>query len=460
MTESRAQPQSLFQLTWPLFVDIAFHFLTVALNTFMVGRVSYRLVAALAVGNQIFDLCITLFNFIGIGASVVIAQYLGAGDRKMTRRVVHNAIGVNFLVGLLATLLVLVGADSLLVMMNMPEDLLADGHVYLTVIGLCLVPEAMALCMAAALRAHGHTREAMYVTLTANAITFVGNALLLFGLFGLPQMGVAGVAWSTVFGRIVALGLLIWLLQKRTGIRLIPAHMFRWHREVLGKILHIGLPAAGENFSWMLQFMVVTSFVALFGDKALATHSMFFQICLFILLFGLSIGLGTEIMIGHLVGAGQFEKAYRQLLRSLRLGLLVTLAVVIPMAFGGGRIIMGWFSTDADIVDLAAKLFFISLLLEPGRTFNVVVINSLRATGDARFPLMMALISMWGIAIPLAWFLGLHLGWGLIGIWLAFAADEWTRGLAMYWRWKSRRWETKALVHAHRPQEEVSSLVG
>ena len=84
---------------------------------------------------------------------------------------------------------------------------------------------------------------------------------------------------------------------------------------------------------------------------------------------------------------------------------------------------------------MATQLFFVSLLLEPGRTFNIVVINSLRATGDARFPLLMGLISMWGIAIPLAWFLGLHLGWGLVGIWLAIAADEWTRGLSMYWRW-------------------------
>ena len=59
---------------------------------------------------------------------------------------------------------------------------------------------------------------------------------------------------------------------------------------------------------------------------------------------------------------------------------------------------------------------------------------------------MMALVSMWGLAIPLGWYLGLHLGWGLIGIWLALAADEWTRGLAMYWRWKSRRWEKKVLI--------------
>lgn len=68
MAAPQTSPSSLFQLTWPLFIDIAFHFLTGALNTFMVGQVSYQSVAALAVGNQILDLCITLFNFIGIGS--------------------------------------------------------------------------------------------------------------------------------------------------------------------------------------------------------------------------------------------------------------------------------------------------------------------------------------------------------------------------------------------------------
>ncbi|WP_409421558.1 MATE family efflux transporter [Pseudaeromonas sp. ZJS20] len=448
MASSSHQPGSLFQLTWPLFIDLAFHFLTGALNTFMVGHVSYQAVAALAVGNQILDLCITLFNFIGIGCSVVIAQYLGSGNRRMAREVVHTAIGFNLMSGALVMLAVLLGADSLLRLMNMPANLMQDGHTYLTIIGLLMVPEAVSLCLAASLRAHGHTREAMYVTLVANFITFVGNALLLFGWFGLPQMGVAGVAWSTIVGRLVAVALLIYLLQARTGIRLHPLRFFHWSRAALGKVLHIGLPAAGENFSWMLQFMVVTSFVALLGDKALATQSFFFQICLFLMLFGLSIGLGTEILIGHLVGAGKFDQAYHQLLRSLKLGLMVSAVVVVPAAFGGGHFLMSLFTDDQEIVAMATQLFFISMLLEPGRTFNIVVINSLRATGDARFPLMMAILSMWGLAIPLAWFLGLHLGWGLVGIWLAFAADEWTRGLAMYWRWKSRRWEKKVLVSA------------
>ncbi len=437
---------SLFKISWPLFIDIAFHFMTIAANTFMVGLISYQAVAALSVGNQVFDLCITLFNFIGIGSSVVIAQYLGAKRRETAQQVVFIAISINLLVGALACFTIIFAADPIMALMNMPQGLLADGHAYLTIIAICLIPEAVGLCMAAALRAYGYTKDAMYVTLVANVITIIGNTLLLFGYFGLPQMGVAGVAWSTVVGRVAAMIVLVYLLTKKTHIQWSLNALWEWRRDLVNKIFRIGLPAAGENLSWMLQLMVVTAFIALMGEKSLATQSYFFQICLFILLFGLAIGLGTEIIIGHMVGAARFDQAYHQLMRSLKLGCGVTILVVLIVAAGAGRYFLSWVTEDQEILDMATQLFFISLIMEPGRTFNIITISSLRATGDAVFPLIMALISMWGIAVPLAWFLGLHLEWGLVGIWLAFTCDEWTRGLSMLWRWKSRRWQKKALV--------------
>ncbi|HBL01576.1 MAG TPA: MATE family efflux transporter, partial [Aeromonas salmonicida] len=438
-------PGPLFSQAWPLSVELAPLFRNGAPNAVMVGHVSYQGVAALAVGNQVSDLAITLFRFVSIGNSVVITQYLWAGDREKARIVIHTAIGFNLLVGLVAAVGVLAGASTMLSLMNLPAHLMGDATLYLQIIGLCLLPEAAALCLAATLRAHGHTRQAMYVTLTVNLITFVGNLLLLYGWFGLPQLGVAGVAISTVAGRIVGVVLLVWLVTRKTGIRLRMPEIVRPSKVMLDKVLHIGLPAAGENLSWMLQFMVVTAFVGLLGDKALATQSYFFQICLFILLFGLSIGLGNEIIIGHLAGARRFEQAYNQLMKSLKLGLIVTTLIAIAAALNG-RAIISLFTDDPDIITQVAQLFLISLILEPGRTFNLVVINALRATGDARFPLYMALVSMWGIAVPLAYFLGIMQGYGLVGIWLALACDEWVRGLAMFWRWRSRRWQNKILV--------------
>ena len=218
-TQSHAGPGSLFALTWPLFIDLALHFLTGALNTFMVGHVSYQGWRPLAVGNQVFDLAITLFSFVSIGTSVVITQYLGRETREKARVVIHTAIGFNLLVGLVAAVGVMAGAGTMLALMNLPAHLMSDGSLYLQIIGLCLLPEAAALCLAATLRAHGHTRQAMYVTLIVNLITFVGNLLLLYGWFGLPQLGVAGspsARWRA--HRRVAL--LVWLVARKTGIRL------------------------------------------------------------------------------------------------------------------------------------------------------------------------------------------------------------------------------------------------
>ena len=444
---SAVRAQSLFQITWPLFIDLALHFLTAALNTFMVSHVSYQAVAALSVGNQIFDVSITLFNFVGIGSSVVITQYLGAGQRDIARKVVQQAVGFNALIGLVVALGVLFGGMPILQLMNMPAHLQTMGLTYLQIIALCLLPEAIALCMAASLRAYGYTREAMYVTVIVNIVTLVGNALLLYGWFGLPKMSVAGVACSTVIGRLVGVVLLIWLIRQRLGLQLRWRACCQFSSDILSKIMKIGLPAAGENLSWMLQMMVITSFVALLGDKMLATQSYFFQISLFVMLFGIAIGLGTEIMIGHLMGAGELDQAYHRLMRSLKIGLVVTVISVAIVVFAGPHL-MGVFTSDRVILATAGHLFLLSLILEPGRTFNIIVISSLRATGDARFPFRMALVSMWGIAIPVAYLCGIHWGWGLVGIWCGFVMDEWVRGLTMFWRWRSRRWEKKVLVQS------------
>ncbi len=92
------------------------------------------------------------------------------------------------------------------------------------------------------------------------------------------------------------------------------------------------------------------------------------------------------------------------------------------------------------------------MIYEPGRVLNIVVINALRATGDARFPVTIAAISQWCISVPLCWMVGLKLGWGLTGIWIILLLEEWVRGLIMYHRWKRRRW----MSHAQRSRDAVA----
>ena len=135
------------------------------------------------------------------------------------------------------------------------------------------------------------------------------------------------------------------------------------------------------------------------------------------------------------------------------------------MALRGGADFL--VATPGRLLDLMAKnavslaalgtlVLRLSVLLESGRTFNLVVINALRASGDARFPFYLGVLSMWGVWVPLAWFFGLQLGWGLLGVWAAGTCDEWCRGLLMYRRWRRRQW----LKYAHRTRDGVHALRG
>jgi putative MATE family efflux protein len=439
MADTPAAKISLLGIAWPIFVEQTLRMLIGTVDTFMVSHVSDGAVAALGVSNQVIIFFLIAFNFIGIGTSVVITHHLGARDRAGADRIATNAIAVNTWLGAAFSASVYFFAVPMLRMLRLPVGLMEYAVPFLALMGGTLFMESMNISIAAVLRAHHHTRDAMLVTLGQNILNVAGNCITLFGLLGCPRLGVTGVALSGVFSRFVACVALWILLDYHTHLRLraLDFVAISWKR--VRRILHIGLPAAGEQMVYWTAFLLVTSFIARMGTESLAIQSYVLQIQRFAMLFSFSIGLGTEILIGHLVGAGQFEEAYRKLLRSLRTGLLIVSCVMLAVA-SFAPLLLGCFTRDAAIITGGAVLLRLAVVLEPGRVFNIIVISSLRATGDVGFPIQMAVLSMWCVWVPLAWLLGVKLGLGLVGVWIAMTTDEWLRGLLMYRRWKLRRW--------------------
>jgi len=442
---------SLLGIAWPIFVEQTLRMLIGTVDTFMVSHVSDGAVAALGVANQVIIFFLVAFNFIGIGTSVVITHHLGARDRPGADQIAANAIAVNTWMGLAFSVAVYFFASPMLRAMQLPAGLMEYALPFLTLMGGTLFMESMNISIAAVLRAHGHTRDTMLVALGQNILNVAGNWFALFGPFGFPRMGVLGVALSGVFSRCVSCVALWILLDYHTHLRLRAADFVAISWGKVRRILHIGLPAAGEQMCYWTAFLLVTTFIARLGSDSLAIQSYALQIQRFAMLFSFSVGLGTEILIGHLIGAGLFEEAYQKLLRSLRTGFIIVSCVMVVVA-ALGPLLLGCFTHNAAIIAGGAVLLRLAIILEPGRVFNVVVISSLRATGDVGFPIQMAVLSMWCVWVPLAWLLGLKLGLGLVGVWIAMITDEWLRGLLMYRRWKKRRW----LKYAQRSRAHVA----
>ena len=149
----------------------------------------------------------------------------------------------------------------------------------------------------------------MRVTLLMNVLNIIGNYALIFGKFGLPQMGVVGAAISTSSCRAVALALLLYI----TFGKVVPRFSFSCLRpfpwDKLKNLLHIGLPAAGEQVSYSLSQVVITYFTVMLGTAALTARTYAMNIILFSYVFSVALGQGAAILIGHLVGGERTDAA-------------------------------------------------------------------------------------------------------------------------------------------------------
>ncbi|NDF51852.1 MAG: MATE family efflux transporter, partial [Betaproteobacteria bacterium] len=158
-----------------------------------------------------------------------------------------------------------------------------------------------------------------------------------------------------------------------------------------------------------------------------------------ILLAGFAMGLAVEILVGRLVGEGHLKRAHALVRRVTWAGLLVAGSVSIVVALSGPWLVP-LLTQDLSIRSEAIRLLWISVLLETGRSFNLVLLGSLRAVGDTRYPLYSGIPSVLLLLAGGSWLLGVHWAWGLAGIWLAYAADEWARGLLLWRRWLTLQW--------------------
>ncbi|MCE4536646.1 MATE family efflux transporter [Pelomonas sp. P7] len=432
MTLPYARPR-LFPLTWPLLLELLLGIGIGVVGTGLAARLSDNSGAAFGLANQVFAALFVLFRVIGAGVSVAVTQALGAGRREQADAVARATVGASTWLGLGGAVVALAAAGPMLALVNAPPEVAPLAAGLLRALAPALLLDALNATMASVMRAHLRSREALMVVVAIQLVT------LTVALLAMPHLGLVGYALACLFGRGTGLVLHIMLWRSRLGLRLRGPDWWRLVRAPLATVLHIGVPGAAENISWRLAFMISLAAVAQLGAHALATHAYTVQFLHVILMFGLAMGFAVEILVGHMIGAGQLHAAHRLVRKSLRLGFVVAFLVAGSFALAGPWL-LARFTSDPQIIELGCRLLWWTVLLEPGRTFNLVVINALRATGDARYPVAAGAASMAVVLAGGSWFLGVHLGWGLEGVWIAYAADEWIRGLLMWRRWATLGW--------------------
>ncbi len=343
------------------------------------------------------------------------------------------AVGASTWIGGFSMVCALLFATPLLRLLNAPEDVLPLAAPLLRWLAPAILFDVWNASMVSVMRAHMRSRDTLAVIIVMQIVVIALAVPLM------PRLGLPGYALALFTSRVIGLVLHLLLWKWRLDLRLRWRDWWSLPRRQLGPVLHIGLPGAAENLTYRLCFMVGVAAIGTMGTHAVATHAYTMQLMFVVLLFGLSIGFAAEIMVGHMIGAGQLHAANRLLRKAMGMGLPASIIIASGFALAGPWLLT-FFTKDPSIIALGSTLLWWTVLIEPGRTFNLIVINALRAAGDARFPVMAGALSMIFVLAGGAWVLGVHFGLGLVGVWIAYAADEWIRGLIMWRRWATHGW--------------------
>lgn len=447
MPENITENKSLnvYSITWPIFVETLLFMMLGSVDTFMLSHYSDNAVAAVGVSNQLISMVNIMFGIVSGGTAIIVAQYLGAGNKIMASKATAVAMVFNFCFGLMLSLGMAFAGGRLLSLMNIRPELMVYSVQFLSIVGGFMFIQAVMMAITAVVRSNGYTRISMYVTLGMNALNLFGDYCFIFGPFGLPVLGVRGVAISTTVSKLLGLIVMIIILKKVVDKKFTLRYLKPFPIEILANLLKIGIPTAGEQLAYNSSQLLITYFINMLSNEALTTKSYVQNIVMFAYLFSAAVGQGTQIVVGHLVGKGDKDVAYKQCLKSLKLAIIVSISISLIFVLSG-RYILSIFTANKQIISIGSMLLIVDMFLEPGRATNLVVINSLRAAGDVRFPVYMGVLSMWGISVTLSYFFGIVLGYGIVGMWIAFAMDEWIRGIIMVFRWNGGKWRNMSFV--------------
>lgn len=436
---------SVFKMTWPIFIEILLQMMVGNVDQFMLSRYSQHSVAAVGNANLIINIVIIALSVISMAATILIAQYRGAGNKEKVAEVCTVALATNFCIGLAISLVLFIFDDFFLHLLEVPQDIWHEAALFLSYIGLFIVIQALYISFISFFRGYSLLKITMATSVVMNLINIVGNCFLIHGFGPVPSMGVLGVTISTNTSKVLGLLLIIYFFRRFIDVRISWKYLRPFPKQTLYKILYLGLPSGGESLSYQISQMVIMRFVNTMGIVVITTKVYAYIIANFSYIYSQALAMATQIIVGYFIGKGDFKTVTDRVWRTIRIAVCLSGGITFLLYLNSDEV-YGIFTDNPEVLALGRHIFLIEIFLEMGRAVNMVMVMSLQAAGDIKWPVTTGLISMWSVATLGGYFFGIHLGWGLIGIWLAMCFDECLRALVFIYRWRSGGWRSNKLT--------------
>ncbi len=450
MSSSILRTESLFKLTWPIFLQNTTQGVVWLVDFWFFAHLSDEIAATV---GQLLPLIWmgagVITTFAGTGVAVA-SQYMGAKrfEKVVPAYMMNLGLTTGMGAGYCALLWCL--APQIGRWMGLSASLNAISTTYIGAICFYFVLLGVLVAYNAVLSSRGMTNWLLYNSVVVATLNLALASLFVLGF----HWGIRGIVAASLISTATATVLSMLWVHRSLGIRFHLRGVGREMREVVGPMWRIGLSNAFEPFSYSAQQLLLSAMIIALGIPSMAANAYAGRAQMFQITFAFSLALGAQILMGHWMGARRFvdvDRLYWTIVRRAALVAFIYSGTVWLFADQ----VLGFFTADPEIKRIASTLLGIAVFYEPARAVNIIGGTALKTVGDARFPMVVGNAFIWGI-LPIVYFANRHWGLSIAGFWLFFAVDEIIRAGINLWRWRSGKWKSMGIVQPAATGEAVA----
>lgn len=449
-------------LALPAVIENFFQTLLGFVDTYFVSQISLSAVSAVGITNAVLAIYFALFMAIGVAANVRIANFLGANQPEKARHISQQSIILAILFGILTGIATWFFAEPLLRLMGIEEEVLELGSLYFRIVGIPSVIMSLMFVMSAILRGAGDTKTPMMISIVINGINAVLDYVLIFGFLFIPELGIVGAAIATVVSRLIGSLALFYYVNKE---KVLAFRKDYWQLDKghLLELSTLGTPAAGERLVMRAGQIVYFGFVVALGTNAFAAHQIAGNVEVFSYMIGYGFATAATILVGQQIGAGNLAEArkYAKLSTQVTVVFMTLLGAVL---FFFGDWAASFFTEDPEVISDIGTALKISGVFQPFLAVLMVLTGAFQGANNTKFPMYLTAFGMWAIRTLLVYLLGIQLGWGLAGVWIAIGIDIAFRAVVLVIQFRRDKWmalekapEPEAQCHPQTTKENMST---
>ena len=392
-------------------------------DTLMIGHHSTEELGAASFVNNVFTLCIIFSTGFSYGLTPIVGSLYGNRRFAEAGQALRCSLVANVLVALLLTFVMTVVYFNV-ERLGQPEELIPLIKPYYLVLLASLVFVMLFNGFKQFTDGITDTKTAMWILLGGNALNIVGNYILINGKLGFPDLGLLGAGISTLFSRIAMVAVFaVIVLRSRRFLRYRVGFLrMGWSFPVFRQLNALGWPVGLQMGMETASFSLSAIMVGWLGTIALASHQIMLTI-------------SVAVRVSNFKGQGDMENVRRSTYAGFHLIMameIILLSIVFVLRGQMG----GWFTDSVEASALVASLFFPFLIYQFGDGLQINFANALRGISDVKPMMIIAFISYFIISLPVGYFCGFVLGWGLVGVWMAFPFGLTSAGLMLWLRFR------------------------